>query len=236
MTLASLARFDPNMTLASLARFDSNMTLASLARFDPNMTTRIRLPRLLKKRRNNRVLAAERQGFSIIEVITVVVIIGIMALAGFAVFRGFRERTSVKVAARDVVNVMRLARRKAVTEREDYLAVYDLENEKVWVQSYSIYVNSGLNPDFGTEQALPDRAIIARVKAPVLGQGATGTGDPITTTDDYADSGYSIGYHKFSPKSTVTAGSVWLKDEGLVNFYKVTNISTTARAKIYSSW
>ncbi len=171
---------------------------------------------------------------------TVIFIIALMALAGFAVFKGFRERTSVKVAARDVTNIMRLARQKAVTERKDYLAVYDLKNEKVWTQSYSAYSSYGVKPDFGTEQSLPERAIIARVTGAGIGQGSTGIGaltlPADAAKDDYAESGYSIGYHKFSPRSTVGAGSVWLKDEGLKNFYKVTNISTTARAKIYSSW
>lgn len=186
------------------------------------MTTRFRLPRLLEK----------RQGFSIIELMTVVVVTAIMLLASFAVFKNFRERTSVKVAARDVTNIMRLARQKAVIEREDYLAVYDCNNETIWVQSYSTYITSGKNPDSGTEQTLPDKAIIARVKAGPGGQPSNpGTPDPVP-----ADTDTGTAYHKFSPKSTVTSGSVWLKDEGLKNFYRVTTISTTARAKIYSSW
>ena len=189
------------------------------------MTTRIRLPRLPEK----------RQGFSIIELMTVVFIIALMASASFAIFKNFRVTTSIKVAARDVVNIMRLARRKAITERENYLAVYDLKNEKVWVQSYISYTSSGLNPDFGTEQSLPEKTIIARVKSNVA-DGRTGIGDPISTTDDYAESGYSIGYHKFTPKSTAPTGSVWLRDKDSKIKYRVTVINTTARARIYDSW
>ncbi len=183
----------------------------------------------------------KNNGFSIIELMTVVVIIAVMALAAFAIFKNFRERTSVKVAARDVVNVMRLARRKAVTERTNYLAVYDLENEKVWVQSYSSYSSYGIRPDFGTEQSLPDRAIIARVTSGTGGQ-ATGIGkdsgwDMSIDTEDpdggHGANGNSIGYHRFSPKSTVIAGSVWLKDEKLESFYSVSLTSPTARARIW---
>lgn len=188
----------------------------------------------------------KRNGFSIIELLTVIFIIALMALMGFAVFKNFRERTSVSVAARDVVNIMRLARRKAVTERTDYLAIYDLKNEKVWTQDpngpdgikgtaddFDASDPNTWNPDFGTEQALPDMAIIARVKAGTGGQ-ASNPGTPDPNPMDAADTGTA--YHKFSPKSTVTAGSVWLKDEGLKNFYKVTLKSPTARARIYDSW
>ena len=175
----------------------------------------------------------KRNGFSIIELLAVIFIIALMALVAFAIFKNFRETTSVRVAARDVVNIMRLARQKAVTEREPYLAVYDCNNETIWVQSYSIYITSGKNPDFGTEQALPDMAIIARVKAGTGGQ-ASNPGTPDPNPMDAADTGTA--YHKFSPKSTVTAGSVWLKDKGLKNFYKVTLKSPTARARIYDSW
>lgn len=170
------------------------------------MTTRIRLPRLPEK----------RQGFSIIELMTVMFIIALMALAGFAIFKNFRGTTSVKVAARDVVNIMRLARQKAVTEREDYYALYDITDNKVWVQSKSSYDTSGKNPDPGTEQILPERVVIDRV----------------TTGGD--NNPY---HHTFTPKSTLAHGSggVYLWDEKEIK-YRVTVINTTARARIYDSW
>ncbi len=166
------------------------------------MTTRIRLPRLLEK----------HQGFSIIELITVVVITAIMALAAFAVFKNFREKTSVKVAARDVANVMRLARQKAVIERVDYYALYDTTNKTVWVQPKSSYPPK--NPDPGTEHSLPDRVIID----------VTAGG-----TDTHK-------HHTFTPKSTSTSGGVYLCDEEEKIKYKVTLVRTTARARIFDSW
>ncbi len=174
---------------------------------------------------------------------------------------------------------MRLARQKAIIKRQDYLAVYDLKNERVWVQdprgpdgkpgiagvdddNNGVIDDTGelgtagsddfnasdpntWSPEFGTVQSLPDKAIIARITA---GDGglATGTEDPSSDgTDDYKYSDKEIGYHKFSPNSTVDdytesgysiKPTVWLKDERLVDFYKVELIPQTARAKIYSSW
>ncbi len=171
------------------------------------MTTRIRLPRLPEK----------RQGFSIIELMTAIFIVAIMTLAGFAIFKNFRETTSIKVAARDVVNVMRLARQKAVTERENYYVLYDITDNKVWIQSKSSYDTSGKNPDSGTEQALPQKAVI----------------------DNVTSGGGSNPYrHTFTPKSTLSgaSGGVYLRDEDSKIKYRVTVINTTARARIYDSW
>ena len=171
------------------------------------MTTRFLLPRLLEK----------HQGFSIIELLAAIFITALIALAGFAVFKGFRKTTSVKAAARDVVNVMRLARQKAITERENYYALYDITDNKVWVQSKSSYDASGKKPDAGTEQILLERAIIDNV---------TGAGG----SDPY--------YHTFTPKSTLSgaSGGVYLRDEDSKIKYRVTVINTTARARIYDSW
>lgn len=168
------------------------------------MTTRFRLPRLLEK----------HQGFSIIELITAVVIIAVMALIAVAVFRNFRESASVKAAAREVASTMRLARQKAITNREDYYAVYDITNNKVWVQPASTYPPK--NPDPGTEHPLPDRAIIDSV--------TSGGSDPLHK------------HHTFTPRSTSSSGSVKLKDEKQRLEYSVRLVSTTARARIYDSW
>jgi prepilin-type N-terminal cleavage/methylation domain-containing protein len=159
----------------------------------------------------------KRYGFSIVELMVAVVIIALMALAGFAVFKGFRKTTSVKVAARDVVNIMRLARQKAITSREDYYALYDITGNRVWVQSKSSYDSSGKNPDPGTEQILPERAVIDDVT------GAGGSGPY---------------YHTFTPESTLSgaSGGVYLIDKDSKIKYRVTVINTTARARIYDSW
>lgn len=167
------------------------------------MTTRLRLPRLLEK----------HQGFSIIELMAVVFITAIMALAAFALFKNFRETTSVKVAARDVANIMRLARRKAVTNRVEYYALYDTTNKTVWVQPKSSYPPK--NPDPGTEHSLPDRVVIADV--------TSGGSDPHK-------------HHTFTPKSTSTSGSVKLCDEEETIKYSVVLLATTARVKIEDSW
>lgn len=159
----------------------------------------------------------KRCGITLIELLVVLSIIAMMTFAALAIFKNFRETTSVKVAARDVVNVMRLARQKAVTEREDYYALYysTATDSKVWVQSKSSYDASGKNPDAGTEQSLPDKVIVAEVTA-----GGTDTHK----------------HHTFTPKSTSTSGSVKLKDEKEKIKYSVRLESATARARIYSYW
>lgn len=172
-----------------------------------------------------------KRGFSLIEMMVVILIIAVMLGVALPHFIGHGGRTSVKVAARDVCSVMRLAHRKAVEERTDYLAIYDCDNETIWVQSYSSYTTSGTNPDHGTEKKLPEKIIIARVTGSLAGQ--TGpSADPMPPATE--DSG--VGYHEFYPRGTAGSGSVWLKDKDQKVFYRVTVTGSTGRAKIYSEW
>ncbi|MBA7470780.1 hypothetical protein ES707_06067 [subsurface metagenome] len=154
----------------------------------------------------------KRRGFSVIELMAAVFITALMALAGFAVFKNFRETTSVKVAARDVANIMRLARQKAITNRVEYYALYDTTNKTVWVQPKSSYPPK--NPDPGTEHSLPDRVVI-------------------DVTSGGSD---THKHHTFTPKSTSTSGSVKLCDEEEKTKYSVRLESVTARTRIYDSW
>ena len=158
-------------------------------------------------------LMNRKYGITLIELIVVLSISAMMAFAALAIFKNFRETTSVKVAARDVVNVMRLARQKAITERQNYYALYDTVNNKVWIQPASSYPPK--NPDAGTEQSLPHR-----VKIDDVTSGGTDTHE----------------HHTFTPKSTSTSGGVYLEDEKEKLKYSVRLESATARARIYSYW
>ncbi len=162
---------------------------------------------------------SKKAGFSLIEMMVVVVIIAIVIGGVLFYGQGTYRRTSVKNAARDVASTMRMAHSKAMTLREEYYAVYDKTNKVVWIQPALSYPPK--NPEPGSERKLPKVVVIDEV----IGGGAS---------DPY--------HHTFTFKGTVTLtdsaneGIVKLQDTAGKVKYRVENAKATARVKIYSSW
>lgn len=70
-------------------------------------------------------------GFTMIEMMIVVVVIGIVAAMAAPSFLGYMPKLRVKSAARGIVSAMRLARSKAVSERRPYGVVFNLTDNSV---------------------------------------------------------------------------------------------------------
>lgn len=160
-------------------------------------------------------------GFTLLEIMVVVVIIAITITGALFYGQGTYRRTSVKNAARDVASLMRMAHSKAMTLRKDYYALYDKTNNIVWFQTKLSYDTSGKSPEPGSEKKLPQVVAIDGV----IGGGAS---------DPY--------HHTFTFKGTVTLtdlankGIVKLRDKNNKVQYRVENLPATAAVEIYSSW
>lgn len=91
----------------------------------------------------------KKDGFSIIELMTVLFIIALMALAALALFMHFRESTRLKTATREVASVLRLARQEAVNRRVRILVAFDLSGtsaggqdairDEVWLEEETMF-------------------------------------------------------------------------------------------------
>jgi Tfp pilus assembly protein FimT len=66
------------------------------------------------------------------EMMTVVVIIGIIAAMAVPSFLGYIPKLRVKSASRDIVSQLRLARSKAVSERQPYGVAFNLTDDAVY--------------------------------------------------------------------------------------------------------
>ncbi len=75
-------------------------------------------------------------GFTLLELMVVVVIIAITIGGALFYGQGTYRRTSVKNAARDITSLMRMASSKALSERIYYNLVLDLSNENCYLEKY----------------------------------------------------------------------------------------------------
>ena len=78
-------------------------------------------------------------GFTLLELMVVIVIMGIVSTTVFLSSRGFLNKAAVKNATRDIASVMRIAHSKAVARKTNYLVVFDNQEPpdtqaRVWVQ------------------------------------------------------------------------------------------------------
>lgn len=70
-------------------------------------------------------------GFTMMEMVIVVVILGVIAALAIPSFLSYMPKLRAKAEARDIVSQLRLARSKAVAERRPYGVSFDLESKTV---------------------------------------------------------------------------------------------------------
>ncbi|MBA7675162.1 hypothetical protein ES703_83392 [subsurface metagenome] len=193
-----------------------------------------------------------RKGFSLIEMMVVVVIIAITIAGVVFVGQGTYRRTSVKNAARDIASLMRLASSKALSERIYYNVV--LSSGNCYLEKHYSGDTDGIWEDIPASTSVDETDDNYFVI-----DSSPGARKKLANAVDIDDgTGTTLGLRKiaFTLKETVmgiTADdvmidatwspsdvySVYLDDDtgGTGNVqYLVTVDSDTARVKIYSSW
>lgn len=189
-----------------------------------------------------------KRGFSLLELIIVVVIIGITIAGATVMMRGETHRkASVKSAARDVASLMRLAHSKALSERIYYNLVIDLSNENCYLErmyrgtTYPVYEDIPATTSIdesGDNTTVTDNSPGASKRMPKVvdidNVNGTNSGE-VRITFTLKETVVKCD----DPYNTPDPYSVFLDDdkdgEGNVK-YLVTVDPDTARVKIYDTW
>ena len=89
------------------------------------------------------------KGFSLVEILTVLVIIAILLTIANSMFSAFRQRTNLREAAGALAGDMKLAKQRAVAENVEYTITFDVNNNSYRIQGGTYDVTKKLI-SFGT--------------------------------------------------------------------------------------
>jgi len=143
-------------------------------------------------RRRIRLSGDRAGGFTLVELMVSVVIVGIITSVAAPTFRGYMQIQKLTTGARDLVTTLRFARLKAVSERNQWVVMFQVANNQYIVFSddgggsglatspdYIEDNRANLSPDPG-ERVLPVRELPGNVQFGFVT--AAGLPNGITTT------------------------------------------------------
>lgn len=119
-------------------------TLQTLSRREQQINVQFRDTSLINTREwgwrritlmRNREGMSSTSGFSMMEIMLVIVIISILTTISMPAFRGFAASRRLKTAAQKIVDTFTFARDMAITERHTHLVVFDLTGNRYWLAS-----------------------------------------------------------------------------------------------------
>lgn len=119
-------------------------TLQTLSRREQQINVQFRDTSLIKTREcvwwriptiRNRIGMRCESGFSMMEILLVIIIISILTTISMPALRGFAASRRLKTAAQKIVDTFTFARDMAVTERHTHLVVFDLTRNRYWLAS-----------------------------------------------------------------------------------------------------
>ena len=80
-------------------------------------------------------LSQSQSGFTITELLLVLVLIGVLSAVSMPALKGFTATRRLKASAQSLRSLLTFARDMAITDRTVYLVVFDLDGERFWLAS-----------------------------------------------------------------------------------------------------
>ena len=150
----------------------------------------------------------KRDGYTLVELITVVVIIGLLTLASLPAFNNMRKGARLKASARRVTSALRYARRLAITMNSIYSVVFNQTNNTFGV------INGFSGSDTIEKRFSLDETISF-------------------DSDGYPIKNFPNDIVQFKPNgSAKRKGTIWIKStDG--SYFHITVVNTSGRTRIY---
>ena len=97
-------------------------------------------------------ISQSQKGFTITELLLVLVLIGILSAISMPTLKGFATTRRLKASASTIRNLLTFARDMAITDRTPHLVVFDIDNGRCWLASSETF-----NPSTPLASALTAR-------------------------------------------------------------------------------
>ena len=182
-------------------------------------------------------ISQPQSGFTITELLLVLVLIGILSAISMPTLKGFATTRRLKASASTIRNLLTFARDMAITDRTAHLVVFDIDNGRCWLASSETFNpstplasaltarnstvgaatqnNTNVNPQATTnpvQQERSERAIgILGVPHP-MEQGVTLAALVTNPNGSTLQSDSGVAYIYFSPNATSEEALVYLQN------------------------
>ena len=161
------------------------------------------------------------RGFSLIEVLVVVIVIAVLAAIAIPNLTGLYQGARIREAARDITSELRRTRQLGIAKAREYRLCVNLDSEQYMIEG-GLASNSAAAEACGAAGGDWEQEI-----------GWSGLPEGVNiscSTDGGTDTTGTIAY-KFSPNGRGTSGSIYLVD-GAGNRFKIVVTSTTGRVRV----
>lgn len=182
-------------------------------------------------------ISQPQSGFTITELLLVLVLIGILSAISMPTLKGFATTRRLKASASTIRNLLTFARDMAITDRTAHLVVFDIDNGRCWLASSETFNpstplasaltarnstvggatqnNANVNPQATTnpvQQEISERAIGILGVPYSMEQGITLAALVTNHSGSTLQSDSGVAYIYFSPNATSEEALVYLQN------------------------
>ena len=170
----------------------------------------------------------DRRGFTLVELMEVVMILGLMITLTAANWRRIVPRAQLNAAVRSLSNVLNGTRSEAIARNAEFRVLYDLDNEAYWVET-PYKKTGGLAAERIPGEPDPEEDLRGKIDFKELGDGVTFTSIKIDG-EDYVDGQV---YVRFTPGGSSSEHTIELLHAATNTSYTIEVLALTGLIRFH---